>query len=349
MSSAKFLPGLELGRLYHREFVAPFLSANYPRLEYASALIGPGSEVLGFDTEISADHDWHPRVLLFLADGDEAQLGAALKEQLSRAQPEIFYGHPTRPSNPADLRFRVVTSVEKFWQEYLGCSAQAKPAPKDWLTFPEHRLLSLTAGEVYRDGNGELAAARRAFGYYPDDIWLYMLAAQWGRISQEAVFVSRCGDAGDDTGSRLLAAKMIREVMRLCFLVERRYAPYSKWFGSAFMQLPAANGIQAKIDAVLDQKEWKGRELRLNELYLAAAAAFNDRKIAPHVEPVISSYHGRPYQVLNAGDFCAAAEGRFADPAVSALTARIGAIDQFTDSTEILYHPDRARKMQGIY
>src|SRR5579863_5216771 len=63
-----FVPGIELARLYHRELVGPLLDRYFPGLAYSAALVGPGSEVLGFDTPRSTDHDWGPRLQVFLAD-----------------------------------------------------------------------------------------------------------------------------------------------------------------------------------------------------------------------------------------------------------------------------------------
>ncbi len=45
-----FIPGLELSRLFYEEAVKPILDADFPDLRYDAALIGFGSEVLGFDT-----------------------------------------------------------------------------------------------------------------------------------------------------------------------------------------------------------------------------------------------------------------------------------------------------------
>jgi hypothetical protein len=58
----EFVPGLKLAELFYKEAVRPVLLKHFPRLRYSAALIGHGSEVLGFDTERSTDHHWGPRV-----------------------------------------------------------------------------------------------------------------------------------------------------------------------------------------------------------------------------------------------------------------------------------------------
>ncbi|WP_207922548.1 hypothetical protein [Micromonospora sp. KC606] len=60
---ASFMPGLQLCRAFYVEAVRPLLDEAYPGLRYAAARLGPGSEVLGFDTERSVDHDWGPRLV----------------------------------------------------------------------------------------------------------------------------------------------------------------------------------------------------------------------------------------------------------------------------------------------
>ncbi len=64
-----FVPGLVLAEGFFQEEVRPILEANFPNLKYSAALIGHGSEVLELDTEMSADHHWGPRVMLFLSPG----------------------------------------------------------------------------------------------------------------------------------------------------------------------------------------------------------------------------------------------------------------------------------------
>src|SRR5208337_3858833 len=69
---ADFIPGLILGRMLYEEAGREIVESVVPRDAYAAAFIGKGSDVLGFDTERSTDHDWGPRFQVFLdpAAGD---------------------------------------------------------------------------------------------------------------------------------------------------------------------------------------------------------------------------------------------------------------------------------------
>jgi hypothetical protein len=79
---------------FFAEVVRPLLKAEFPGLGYAAALIGAGSEVLGFDSERSTDHDWGPRLLVFLENEEAERLGVAADEMLGRRLPEVFGGYP---------------------------------------------------------------------------------------------------------------------------------------------------------------------------------------------------------------------------------------------------------------
>ena len=91
-----FIPGLQLSEALYREAVAPILAREFPGLVYSAARIGFGSEVLGFDTVRSTDHEWVPRLLLFLSDADATTHAPAIIERLRHTLPrEIRATRPT--------------------------------------------------------------------------------------------------------------------------------------------------------------------------------------------------------------------------------------------------------------
>src|SRR5689334_4907187 len=94
-----FIPGIELCRRFF-EVVEPIIEQKFPSLPYAAALLGDGSEVLGFDTPVSTDHDWGPRAMLFLREDDHARLAREISAELSRRLPTTFLGYSTNYTDP---------------------------------------------------------------------------------------------------------------------------------------------------------------------------------------------------------------------------------------------------------
>ena len=90
-----FLPGLALCAVFYRDAVRPLLDQAYPGLPHAAARIGPGSDVLGYDSARSTDHDWGPRLTLFLTPADAARHARRDRRDAAGAAAE------TRPG-PAD-------------------------------------------------------------------------------------------------------------------------------------------------------------------------------------------------------------------------------------------------------
>ena len=151
-----FIPGLELSRLFYREIVQPIIDEHFATLQYSAALIGAGSEVLGFDTAMSSDHDWGPRLQLFLNEIDYSNHAKAIEETLQRYLPDQFRGFPVRwiIDGPSYHRCVEVLTVRGFFQQYLNFDIRNEIEPADWLTFPEHKLRTIVSGAVYRDDIG---------------------------------------------------------------------------------------------------------------------------------------------------------------------------------------------------
>ena len=287
----EFLPGLELSRAFYQEVVAPILGDT----PHSAARLGWGSDVLGFDTERSTDHGWGPQLQIFTeAELDvDAQLPETFRGWLVR------YGWDDKPVKSAVE----VARLGPWLEGHLGFDARGGVESRDWLTTPQQLLLGVTAGAVFHDGLGELEPLRAQLEWYPRDIWLWLLAAQWRRLDQEEPFVGRAAEVGDELGSRILATRLARDLMRLCFLLERRYAPYSKWFGSAFARLDAAAEVGPPLERAAVADEFHTREEGLVEAFEAVARRHNALGLTEEIEPTVRLFHARPFRVIGSGRF----------------------------------------------
>jgi hypothetical protein len=340
--------GIELSRRFYEHAVRPLLGGQ----PHAAALLGEGSEVLGFDDVVSTDHDFGPRVQVFLPAGAPAPSFGEL--------PSAFEGHSDGFRQVGPQRRRAVSPGRgdhrrAFFARRLGVDAAAGMSLADWLLSPTQTLGTLTAGAVFHDPDGDLARRREALRWYPGDVWRYALAAGWLRVAQEEAFAGRAGAAGDDLGSRLVAARLVRELVRLAFLIERRWAPYPKWLGSGFARLDLATTAGPALAAATAAADWREREAALVTAAGVLAAATNDLGLAAPVDPAPRTYYTRDIRVLSADRLTVALTAAVTDPEVRALLDRLGGrrggpvgtlpgtIDQVTDSTEILGDPARCR------
>jgi hypothetical protein len=362
-----FIPGRRLTRAFYLDAVKPVLNANLPDLQFSAALIGSGSEVLGFDTEMSTDHHWGPRVMLFLREADYSNFHKVIDEALRHELPLRFQGYSTNftPPDPADNSVQLLQDVDNgpinhrveiltirgFFLSYLNFDIEEFIEAADWLTFPEQKLLTIIAGEVYHDGVG-LQPVRSKFSYYPYDVWLYLLASGWNRIGQEEHLMGRAGMVGDEIGSAIIGARLVRDAMRLCFLMEKQYAPYAKWFGTAFLRLRCAKDLSPTLTKVLSAETWQEREKHLATAYEYIAKMHNQLGITEALPSKVTNFFGRPFQVIHTGGgFAGAISSRIKDPAVKRIADRklIGSVDQFSDSTDITSDPQWRLTLRRLY
>ncbi|WIG57923.1 MAG: hypothetical protein OJF49_000668 [Ktedonobacterales bacterium] len=361
-----FVPGLDLSRAFYAEAVRPILASQFPDLVYAAALIGYGSDVLGYDTPRSTDHEWGPRLLLFLPDEVAPSLGDAIEDALRAALPVEFMGYSTSfgPKDAQGVRLRVlgepghithhvdIWTLGAFTLMELGVDPDQALLAGDWLALPEQKLLQVTSGAVFHDGLGTLTALRERLAYYPHDVWLYLMAAQWMRVAQTEAFVGRTAEAGDDLGARLITAALVRDLMRLSFQQARHYAPYSKWFGSAFAGLPVADVLGPVLRRALAADNGHEQEDALVSAYAIVGEQHNALGITPPLDTAPSLFYDRPYRVLAAGRFVEALARAIEGDEVKDVmktVGYIGAIDQITDSTDVLTHPRIFHRMQALY
>ncbi|MBR7832580.1 DUF4037 domain-containing protein [Actinospica durhamensis] len=335
-----FIPGLELSRLFFAEVLAPLLDSEMPGLAYSAALLGWGSDVQGFDTQRSTDHAWGPRLQIFLSGEDHRAHAVTLDALFARELPAEFRGHPVRfafPHGTAERHWVHIHDLHAYFSGHLLADPDEGLSATEWLMVPTQVLRELIGGEVFRDDSGLLGSYRRALAWYPDEVWRYILACQWTRLSDEEAFVGRCGEVGDELGSAVVAARQVRDLMRLCLLMSRVYPPYGKWLGTVFASLPCSRTLGPILADALGAREWKERERHLSAAYEFVGALHNELGLTEPVDAHVRDYHNRPFEVLHAERFAQALLATIPDPAVRGLPL-VGAIDQYVDSTAMTDH-----------
>ena len=218
----------------------------------------------------------------------------------------------------------------------------------DWLVTPQQRLLGVVRGAVYHDDDARLSQLRERLAWYPDELWRWAIACQWKRVAQEEAFVGRASEVGDELGSRIVSSRIVRELMRLWFLLNREYWPYTKWLATAFGRLDGAGALASTLARVLDARDYPRREAALVDAYELVGRRHNSAGISDTVDPSVRRFHGREYLVVMAERFVDALLATIADPWLEELPL-IGTVDQFVDSTDVLQDPRATERMRALY
>lgn len=359
----EFVRGLELSEAFFTEIAKPLLEVEYPGLRFSAGLIGYGSDVLGYDDIMSTDHMWGPRFHLFLAAQDFALTRERIAETFATRFPYEFKGYSTHfsPPDPHDggtsLRQelsagRVNPLIEyhtpsTFFLDYLGWDPVAEPTPQQWLTMPEQRLLGATSGRMFHDDLG-VDALRSKLAYFPRDMWLWLMASQWRMVAEEEPFTGRCGIAGDELGSRVVAARQVQRLMRLSFLLEKCYAPYSKWLGTAFKQLPIAHQLLPLLEQVVAAENWGARDELLGRAYTLLAERHNALGLTAPVDTATTPFFNRPFHVISGERFTNTLCSLIQDPWLRSLPP-VGSVSQLTDSVTIYDDLAQVEKLISLY
>jgi hypothetical protein len=337
-----FVPGLQLNADFYQQVVGPLIGG----WEHAVARIGPGSDVLGLDTARSTDHGWGPQLTVFVTPGDVDAVTRILGDRL----PYSFAGWPIRYGwDEIPVSHHVEVAVLRDWVTcQLGVDATGGLDAIDWLVIPQQKLLEVTAGAVYHDTTGSLSQLRAQLAWFPDDVWWWILACQWRRVAQEEAFLGRAAEVGDDLGARIILARLARDVMRLWFLLERTYWPYTKWLGASFARLPGSGPLATALAAAVNGATHDDREASLLAAYQYVAEAHNRLAPTRAIDPRPRRYHSRPWMVLMADRFSEACLSAVSDPHLRHLTL-VGSIDQAIDTAEVLADAGTARTLRQLY
>ena len=340
----EFIKGLDLSESFYNECALPLLREHYPDLRYSAGLIGWGSDVLGYDDEFSTDHNWGPRFYLFLEEG-KLDLRPELLDCFRAKLPYEHRGYSVNfmikengemclesisEGNVYPMIF--VHTLSEYLSQQFGVedlSDFSRFSPLDWLSYSEQSLLTLVSGKFYHDGLG-LERKLDAIRFYPENVRLYLIASQWSIIGEEEAFVKRCSQVGDELGSRIVCTRIAERLMRLCFLYKNKYAPYSKWFGTAFRQLSLDN-IHDEITAALSANTIAEREDHILNAQILVVELHNTTGITEPFKIIIDDY-GRNAKIIHTENFAEMVKDKITDPELKCCpligsTSQIGNIE----------------------
>ena len=233
--------GLELSRAFYESYGAPLLHEQFPEQEglVAVGLLGSGSECLGFDDEVSRDHDFEPGFCLLLPGEDVIDRRTAfLLERAYAKLPKAFMGFKRSAVTPVGGARHGVLRAADFFTEKVG-APDGILTMDQWLKLPQQALLEATAGEIFRDDLGEVTAIRTALSAMPEDVRRKRLAGHLLIMAQAGQYnYLRCLRHGEPAAGQLAVNEFVKSCIEVVFLLNKAYAPYYKWSFRALRRLP---------------------------------------------------------------------------------------------------------------
>jgi len=134
--------------------------------------------------------------------------------------------------------------------------------------------------------------------------------------------------------------------MRLCFLYKEKYAPYSKWFGTAFRQLSLDN-IYAEVTAALSAGTIEERENHILNAQILVAELHNTTGITKPLEIKIDDY-GRDAKIIHTENFAEIVREKITNPELK-NSPLIGSMSQIGNLEYLWDDPQNRNKIQQLY
>ena len=233
--------GLELSRAFYEAYGAPMLHEQFPEMErlVAVGLMGSGSECLGFDDEVSRDHDFEPGFCLLLPEESLVDRRTAfLLERAYAKLPKKFMGLKRSALAPVGGARHGVLRTADFFTEKVGAPDGVLTVDQ-WLKLPQQALLEATGGELFRDDLGEVSVIRAALKAMPEDVRKKRLSGHLLLMAQAGQYnYLRCLKHGEPAAGQLAVNEFVKSCIEVVFLLNKAYAPYYKWSFRALRRLP---------------------------------------------------------------------------------------------------------------
>lgn len=258
------MKGLELAEEYYKTYGREMLQTRFPHLveQMAVGLVGYGSECLGFDDELSMDHDYGPSFCVWLPREIYQQYGAQVQAAYEEL-PQEFMGYSGRVSEIQGQGRVGVLCLEDFYLGILGRDT-VPVTDAEWLALSEENLAVVTNGKVFEDHLGKFSTIRDGLlRYYPKNVWIRRLVQALAKAAQAGQYnYARAMKRGERIAAELSLAEFIRESMQAVYLLNRKYAPFYKWMRRGLRELDTCSETGDMLDLLYQipdpAQAWEG-------------------------------------------------------------------------------------------
>ena len=239
------MKGLETAKQYYEIYGRQMIRGQFPERadQTAAGLVGYGSECLGFDDEISTDHDYGPSFCIWLPRELYQQCGKEMQAAYD-ALPKEFMGCSARVEEEQGKGRVGVLCLEDFYLEILGTD-RVPETEAEWFSLSEASLSTATNGAVFEDPCGKFTRIREGLlSYYPQEVWRKKLAESLARAAQAGQYnYARAMKRGERIAAEIALTEFVKETMQIVYLLNKKYAPFYKWMHRGMKELVVCSEI----------------------------------------------------------------------------------------------------------
>ena len=211
------MKGLETAKQYYEIYGRQMIRGQFPERadQTAAGLVGYGSECLGFDDEISTDHDYGPSFCIWLPRELYQQCGKEMQAAYD-ALPKEFMGCSARVEEEQGKGRVGVLCLEDFYLEILGTD-RVPETEAEWFSLSEASLSTATNGAVFEDPCGKFTRIREGLlSYYPQEVWRKKLAESLARAAQAGQYnYARAMKRGERIAAEIALTEFVKETMQM--------------------------------------------------------------------------------------------------------------------------------------
>ncbi len=239
------MKGLELAEKYYETYGRKMLAEQFGQIKDQTAvgLVGYGSECLGFDDDISKDHDYGPSFCIWLPREIYQEYGTSMQEAYD-ALPREFLGFAARMEEEQGKGRVGILCLEDFYEEMIGRSSLPQ-TEMEWLAIPEEMLATAVNGKVFEDHLRQFSSIRDGLmQYYPHGVWIRKIAYSMAKAAQAGQYnYARAMKRGERIAAEMALTEFVKESMHLVYLLNRTYAPFYKWMHRGMRNLATCSEI----------------------------------------------------------------------------------------------------------